>query len=94
MQPGGGSPKKEDGYTVGGIELNDKKSRFLWRGSAALPTEFEILKAVYEKRGSGAIPKEIYENVGGDAFVRKEHGCGAYSPPAREDRDKPPEPSI
>ena len=71
MQLGGGSPKKEDGYTVGGIELNDKTKQVLAEGNevSLTPTEFEILKLLMKNAGAVLSPKEIYENVwGGDAF--------------------------
>ena len=71
MQLGGGSPKKEDGYTVGGIELNDKTKQVFAEGEEVTltPTEFEILKLLMKNAGAVLSPKEIYENVwGGDAF--------------------------
>ena len=71
MQLGGGSPKKEDGYTVGGIELNDKTKQVFADGEEVplTPTEFEILKLLMKNAGAVLSPKEIYESVwGGDAF--------------------------
>ena len=71
MQLGGGSAKKEDGYTVGGIELNDKTKQVFSDGEevSLTPTEFEILKLLMKNAGAVLSPKEIYENVwGGDAI--------------------------
>ena len=70
MQLGGGT-KKEDGYTVGGIELNDKTKQVFAEGEEVplTPTEFEILKLLMKNAGAVLSPKEIYESVwGGDPF--------------------------
>ena len=67
----GGSTKKEDGYTVGGIELNDKTKQVLAVGDevSLTPTEFEILKLLMKNAGDVLSPKEIYEKVwGGDGY--------------------------
>lgn len=72
MQLGGGNAEnKKDGYTVGGIELNDKTKQVFAEGEevALTPTEFEILKLLMKNAGAVLSPKEIYESVwGGDAF--------------------------
>lgn len=72
MQLGGGAAKEHsDGYTIGGIELNDRtKQVFAEGGEVSLtPTEFEILKLLMKNAGCVLSPKEIYERVwGGDGY--------------------------
>ena len=72
MQLGGGAAKEQsDGYTIGGIELNDRtKQVFAEGGEVSLtPTEFEILKLLMKNAGGVLSPKEIYERVwGGDGY--------------------------
>lgn len=72
MQLGGGAAKEQsDGYTIGGIELNDRtKQVFAEGGEVSLtPTEFEILKLLMKNAGCVLSPKEIYERVwDGDGY--------------------------
>lgn len=72
MQLGGGAVSEQTaGYTIGGIELNDKTKQVLAEGDevSLTPTEFEILKLLMKNAGDVLSPKEIYEKVwGGDGY--------------------------
>lgn len=72
MQLGGGQrPEPQAGYTIGGIELNDKTKQVFVDGEevSLTPTEFEILKLLMKNAGAVLSPKEIYREVwGGDGY--------------------------
>lgn len=72
MQLGGGAVSEQAaGYTIRGIELNDKTKQVLAEGDevSLTPTEFEILKLLMKNAGDVLSPKEIYEKVwGGDGY--------------------------
>ncbi len=72
MQLGGGAAKEQTaGYTIGGIELNDRTKQVFAEGDevSLTPTEFEILKLLMKNAGCVLSPKEIYEKVwGGDGY--------------------------
>lgn len=72
MQLGGGQKTEpQEGYTIGGIELNDKTKQVFADGEeiSLTPTEFEILKLLMKNAGAVMSPKEIYRRVwGGDGY--------------------------
>lgn len=72
MQLGGGQKAEpQEGYTIGGIELNDKTKQVFADGEeiSLTPTEFEILKLLMKNAGAVMSPKEIYRRVwGGDGY--------------------------
>lgn len=71
MQLGGGAKAETAGYSIGGIELNDKTKQVFADGDEVFltPTEFEILKLLMKNAGNVLPPKEIYEKVwGGDGY--------------------------
>ncbi len=72
MQLGGGQKAEpQEGYTIGGIELNDKTKQVFSDGEeiSLTPTEFEILKLLMKNAGAVMSPKEIYRRVwGGDGY--------------------------
>lgn len=72
MQLGGGQKAEpQEGYTIGGIELNNKTKQVFADGEeiSLTPTEFEILKLLMKNAGAVMSPKEIYRRVwGGDGY--------------------------
>lgn len=71
MQLGGGAKPESGGYSIGGIELNDKTKQVFAEGEevSLTHTEFEILKLLMKNAGDVLSPKEIYEKVwSGDGY--------------------------
>ena len=86
MQLGGGAKVVDNGYIIGGIELNDEAKRVTVDGEeiALTPTEFEILKFLMRNKGKVMSPKEIYRNVWNDAAYGAESTVAVHIRHLRE----------
>ena len=61
----GGSAKREDPLTIGGLTLDDRSKEVTVDGEAVslTPTEYEILKLLLEHPGQVFSPRELYRRV-------------------------------
>lgn len=86
MQLGGGAKVVDNGYIIGGIELNDEAKRVTVDGEeiALTPTEYEILKFLMRNKGKVMSPKEIYRNVWNDAAYGAESTVAVHIRHLRE----------
>lgn len=87
IQLGGGTVSSEKtGYTIGGIELNDKTKQVFVDGEEKplTPTEFEILKLLMKNEGVVLSPKEIYREVWGDTAYGAESTVAVHIRHLRE----------
>jgi len=86
MQLGGGKAQVDNGFVIGGIELNDEAKRVTVDGEeiSLTPTEYEILKLLMRNKGKVMSPKEIYRNVWNDAAYGAESTVAVHIRHLRE----------
>ena len=82
----GGHREREDVYTVGGIELDDRAKLVTTDGEpvSLTPTQYEILRLLITHPGKVFSPREIYESVWQDAFIGSDNTVAVHIRHLRE----------